>query len=99
MSAAVALGALAVALVAFWLAARERGLRMVERTLTATSMAFRDQRRRPLVLILLVVVPAYVITRSIAETLATPRRIGLPGRRLGDDHDEGPPRRRYGRHW
>jgi hypothetical protein len=48
------------------------------RALTATAMAFRDQRRRPLVLILLVIVPAYVITRSIAETLATPRRIGLP---------------------
>ena len=48
------------------------------RTLTATSMAFRDQFRRPLVLILLVLVPSYVITRSIAETLATPRRIGLP---------------------
>lgn len=41
-------------------------------------MAFRDQRRRPLVLILLVALPAYVITRSIAETLETPRRIGLP---------------------
>jgi hypothetical protein len=51
---------------------------MLERTLTATSMAFREQRRRPLVLILLVIVPAYIITRSIAETLATPRRIGLP---------------------
>ena len=41
-------------------------------------MAFRDQRRRPLVLILLVIIPAYVITRSIAQTLATPRTIGLP---------------------
>jgi hypothetical protein len=41
-------------------------------------MAFRDQRRRPLVLFLLVIVPAYVITRSIAETLETPRTIGLP---------------------
>lgn len=48
------------------------------RTRTATTMAFRDQRRRPLVPILIVVIPAYVITRSIAETLATPRRIGLP---------------------
>jgi hypothetical protein len=48
------------------------------RARTATAMAFRDQRRRPLVLILLVVVPAYVITRSVAETLETPRRIGLP---------------------
>jgi hypothetical protein len=42
-------------------------------------MAFRDQRRRPLVLILLVIVPAYVITRSIATTQATPRRLDLPG--------------------
>jgi hypothetical protein len=31
-----------------------------------------------LVLVLLVIVPAYVITRSVAETLSTPRRIGLP---------------------
>ncbi len=51
---------------------------MSARALTATSMALRDQLRRPLVLILLVLVPAYVITRSIAETLPTPRRIGLP---------------------
>lgn len=50
------------------------------RTRIATSMAFRDQLRRPLVLILVVVIPAYVITRSLAVTLATPRRIGL-----GDD--------------
>jgi len=41
-------------------------------------MAFRDQRRRPLVLILLILLPAYVITKSVAETLGTPRRIGLP---------------------
>jgi hypothetical protein len=46
---------------------------------TATAMAFRDQRRRPLVLILLVVVPAYVILWSVAETKPTPRTIGLPG--------------------
>ena len=52
---------------------------MSGRTLTATSMAFTDQRRRPLLLILLVIVPAYVITRSIAITQATPRRIPLPG--------------------
>ena len=52
---------------------------MVARAQLATAMAFRDQRRRPLVLILLVVVPAYVVTRSIAMTEATPRRIGLPG--------------------
>ena len=52
---------------------------MTGRTLTATSMAFTDQRRRPLVLILLVIVPGYAITRSIAITEATPRRIPLPG--------------------
>lgn len=52
---------------------------MVARAQLATAMAFRDQRRRPLVLILLVVVPVYVVTRSIAMTEATPRRIGLPG--------------------
>jgi hypothetical protein len=51
---------------------------MLARARLATGMAFRDQRRRPLVLIILVLLPAYVITRSIAETLSTPRRIGLP---------------------
>lgn len=51
---------------------------MIARARLATEMAFRDQRRRPLVAILLVLLPAYVITRSIAETLSTPRRIGLP---------------------
>jgi hypothetical protein len=46
---------------------------------TATAMAFRDQRRRPLVLILLVLFPAYVITKAIADTRPEPRLIGLPG--------------------
>lgn len=49
------------------------------RTRTATAMAFRDQRRRPLVGILLVVVPVFLVVWSVAITLATPRRIGLPG--------------------
>lgn len=49
------------------------------RFLTATTMAMRDERRRPLVLILLVIVPAYVITRSIAITEATPKEVDLPG--------------------
>ena len=49
------------------------------RTRIATKMAFRDQLRRPLVLILLVVVPAYVVIRSVAETQPSPRRIQLPG--------------------
>lgn len=48
------------------------------RTRTATTMAFRDQLRRPLVLVLIVLIPTYVITKSIAQTLATPRQIGLP---------------------
>ena len=52
---------------------------MSTRTRTATVMAFRDQRRRPLVLILIVLVPAYVILWSVAETKPTPRTIGLPG--------------------
>jgi hypothetical protein len=51
---------------------------MLARVGLATGMAFREQVRRPLVLSVLVLLPAYVITRSIAETLATPRRIGLP---------------------
>ncbi len=51
---------------------------MGRRVLSATGMGFRDQRRRPLLLILLVIVPAYSITRSIAITQATPRQIGLP---------------------
>lgn len=55
---------------------------MLLRARTATAMAFRDQLRRPLVLILLVIVPAYIITRSIAETLPTARQIGLPGGEL-----------------
>jgi hypothetical protein len=49
------------------------------RVLTATAMAFRDQRRRPLLLILLVFLPAYVIARSIAITEATPQQVVLPG--------------------
>jgi hypothetical protein len=52
---------------------------MGERFLTATAMALRDERRRPLLLILLVILPAYVITRSIAITEATPKLVELPG--------------------
>lgn len=52
---------------------------MNRRTLTATVMAFRDQLRRPLVLILLVLLPAYVVFRSIAITEPTPRPVTLPG--------------------
>lgn len=42
-------------------------------------MAFRDQMRRPLVLILLVLLPAYIVFRSIAITEPTPRAVTLPG--------------------
>ena len=49
------------------------------RARTATAMAFRDQLRRPLVLILLVAVPAFIVVWSVAITTATPRTIGLPG--------------------
>ncbi|MHB1568978.1 MAG: ABC transporter permease [Solirubrobacteraceae bacterium] len=52
---------------------------MSTRTRAATVMAFRDQRRRPLVLILIVLVPAYVILWSVAETKPTPRTIRLAG--------------------
>ena len=49
------------------------------RTRIATVMGFREQLRRPLVLILLIIVPAYVVFRSVAETKPTPRQIELPG--------------------
>ncbi|HET9152516.1 MAG TPA: hypothetical protein VFN85_00195 [Solirubrobacterales bacterium] len=52
---------------------------MAARAATAAAMGFREQRRRPLLLILLVFVPVYVVTRSIAETQPTPRRFTLPG--------------------
>jgi hypothetical protein len=42
-------------------------------------MAFRDQRRRPLVLILLVIVPVWIVLWSVAITTAGPRAIELPG--------------------
>jgi len=49
------------------------------RILVATRMGFREQARRPLLLVLLVVVPFFFITRAIASTEPAPRRIGLPG--------------------
>jgi hypothetical protein len=49
------------------------------RTRTATAMALRDQLRRPLVPILLVIVPGFIVIWSVAITQATPRRIELPG--------------------
>ena len=77
--AAVALGALGDRAGCVLDCREDAVMTALARTRIATTMAFRDQRRRPLVLILIVVIPAYVITKSIAQTLATPRRIGLPG--------------------
>lgn len=47
------------------------------RTRTATAMAFRDQLRRPLIPILLVVVPAFIVIWSVAITKPESRRIKL----------------------
>jgi hypothetical protein len=52
---------------------------MNARVATATRLGFREQARRPLLLVLLVVLPFFFITRAIARTQPTPRLIGLPG--------------------
>ena len=52
---------------------------MSARVITATRLGFREQARRPLLLVLLVVVPFLFITRAIARTEPAPRVIGLPG--------------------
>jgi hypothetical protein len=52
---------------------------MSARVLTATRLGFREQARRPLLLVLLVALPFFFITRAIARTEPTPRLIGLPG--------------------
>jgi hypothetical protein len=49
------------------------------RVATATRLGFREQARRPLLVVLLVSVPFFFITRAIAATKPDPRRIGLPG--------------------
>lgn len=46
---------------------------------TATAMALRDEERRPFLLVLLVILPVYIIARSVAITEATPQTVGLPG--------------------
>ncbi len=40
---------------------------MQSRVAVATKMGFREQRRHPLLLVLLVVLPFFFITRSIAS--------------------------------
>jgi hypothetical protein len=52
---------------------------MNARVRTATRLGFHEQARRPLLLVLLVVLPFFFITRAIARTEPTPRLIGLPG--------------------
>lgn len=52
---------------------------MNARVTTATRLGFREQARRPLLLVLVVVLPFFFITRAIARSEPTPRRIGLPG--------------------
>ena len=52
---------------------------MNARITTAARLGFRKQARRPLLIALLIVVPFFFITRSIAKTSPLPRRIGLPG--------------------
>ena len=52
---------------------------MNARIATATRLGLRDQSRRPLLLILVVVLPFFFITRAIARSEPTPRRVGLPG--------------------
>ncbi|MFN8215105.1 MAG: hypothetical protein U0R71_00775 [Solirubrobacterales bacterium] len=52
---------------------------MSGRTVTATRMGLREQLRRPLLLVLLLLVPFLFISWSIAITEPTPRLIELPG--------------------
>jgi len=52
---------------------------MSGRILIATRLDFREQARRPLLAVLLVVVPVLFIARAVAATKAIPREIGLPG--------------------
>ena len=52
---------------------------MSGRVATATRLGFREQARHPLLLVLLVVLPFFFITRAIARSEPTPRLLGLPG--------------------
>jgi len=51
----------------------------VSRVSVATRLGFREQARRPLLIVLLVGLPFFFITRAIAQTQELPRSIGLPG--------------------
>jgi hypothetical protein len=52
---------------------------MTSRIAQATRLELREMWRRPLLLILLVVVPFFFITRSILQTVPQPRIVPLPG--------------------
>lgn len=52
---------------------------MASRALTATRMGIRDQLRRPLLLILLGVIPIIFISWGARVTAETPRQITVPG--------------------
>jgi hypothetical protein len=51
----------------------------MSRVAVATRLGFREQARRPLLLVLLVGLPFFFITRAIAQTEELPRAIPLPG--------------------
>jgi hypothetical protein len=55
---------------------------VIGRVLTATRMGFREQGRRPLLLVLLVALPFLFISWSFAITEPIPRLITLPGGEL-----------------
>ena len=52
---------------------------MSARVITATRLGFVEQARRPLLLVLLVGLPFFFITRAIAGTVPQPRVVPLPG--------------------
>ena len=52
---------------------------MSTRVGVATRLGFREQARRPLLIVLLVGLPFFFITRAIAQTERLPRLIEMPG--------------------
>jgi hypothetical protein len=51
----------------------------MSRVAVATRLGLREQSRRPLLLVLLIGLPFFFITRAIAQTEELPRAVGLPG--------------------
>jgi ABC-2 type transport system permease protein len=52
---------------------------MSSKTVAAAQMGLREQRRRPIFLVLLVALPVWFIARATAVTEPIPKRVGLPG--------------------